>query len=301
MATHTHEAQMTQLEEDGFLHCPRGPGAVMRASISSTGRSSTRSSSNCATMTVCRDFTAHTFANGSRFARNVDTRWIPHSRSATVRWDRPIDTNQHRGRSRAAQVVRRSWTWSECILGSEITANPVQHARIKLPASRCSHRPQRRACRQDRMHQDLAAVRPIADATDEPTVWAAMDRCKRGERCLSTCGAAIFGPGIHCQPDELAGAVVQNIPTKYIYETEAVPIPVKRGDIHRPHHADQAFVAPRQRQLTDRGAFDLRYQRTGQQCGRPGSSPPFPFVTRCRIQRHLGYQVWRGSMVSRPG
>ena len=158
----------------------------------------------------------------------------------------------------------------ESVLGSEIAVNPVQHTRIKLP-SRESAAIERNGAlsAQTGWHQDLSAVLPEADTTQELTVWVAMTDADEERGCLVYLpGSHRSGLAFHCQPTNMKGRGGSNIPIEYIYEPQATPVPVKRGDIIIHTMLTKHSSLDNTTDLI-RWSFDLRYQRTGQPSGRP--------------------------------
>jgi hypothetical protein len=182
----------------------------------------------------------------------------------------------------------------ESILGAEISSNPVQHARIKLPAAQSAAIARNGAlAAKTGWHQDLAAVLPEADLTDEVTVWVAMTDATEENGCLVYLpGSHRTGLAFHCKPTNMGGRGGSNIPTEYIYEPGAVAVPVSRGDILI-HTMLTKHSSLDNTSSETRWSFDLRYHRTGQPTGRP----VFPsVVVRSRADPSAAIrdpQVWR--------
>jgi phytanoyl-CoA hydroxylase len=158
----------------------------------------------------------------------------------------------------------------QSVIGAEISSNPVQHARIKLPAAAADAVARNGAlAARTGWHQDLSAVLPEADLTDEVTVWVAMTDATEENGCLVYLpGSHRTGLAFHCKPTNMAGRGGSNIPLEYIYAPSAVTAPVSRGDILV--HTMLTKHSSLDNRTTDiRWSFDLRYHRTGQSTGRP--------------------------------
>jgi ectoine hydroxylase-related dioxygenase (phytanoyl-CoA dioxygenase family) len=184
----------------------------------------------------------------------------------------------------------------EAVLGPEVSVNPVQHTRIKLPSVE-SQAVELNGALSARTgwHQDLAAVLPDADTTDELTVWVAMTDADEERGCLVYLpGSHRSGLAFHCQPTNMAGRGGSNIPVEYIYEPEAVSVPVRRGDVLI-HTMLTKHSSLDNTSNMIRWSFDLRYQRTGQPSGRP----VFPCLA-LRSRENAGEvvsdpEVWRAA------
>ena len=178
----------------------------------------------------------------------------------------------------------------EQIIGPEIYVNPVQHVRIKPPASGL------RVTRKNSIvneaqgwHQDLSVLKEDADYTDLITVWVAITDASEEMGCLKVVPESHRRDLLpHC-PVDLLGPV---IPDEYVTADLALPLPVKAGSVILMHrrtiHGSLQNVSERLR-----WSLDLRYQPTGQPTGRdifPG------FIARSRsdpageLQDH---QVWQ--------
>ncbi|MCF7688375.1 MAG: phytanoyl-CoA dioxygenase family protein [Cephaloticoccus sp.] len=164
----------------------------------------------------------------------------------------------------------------ESLIGPEIYSNPVQHVRLKLPEKRGV---------QDEVgqlvqgatpwHQDNGVVLPEADETDMITVWFSLWDAPVESGCLKLVPRSHRdGLVTHC-PLGPAGA---GIPEKLIKQEEAIPVPMRRGDVlflhRRTCHGSLSNESNRVR-----WSFDLRYNPIGQDTGRKS----FPgFVARSR-------------------
>ena len=170
----------------------------------------------------------------------------------------------------------------ECFIGPEITCNPVQHVRLKPPQRLLPKAALNGLTRFTDWHQDLGVVNGSADATDMLSVWIAVTDATPENGCM------VFVPGshrgdvaLHCSSGETGGTgFARNftIPKAHRGPNEPVVLPINAGDtiffhrrmIHRslPNKSDDV-----------RWSLDLRYNPTGQPCGRDW----FPgFVARSR-------------------
>jgi phytanoyl-CoA hydroxylase len=168
-----------------------------------------------------------------------------------------------------------------CIVGDEIVANPIQHARVKPPEARIAAAPIVSPHASDALHQglgitannalrkrtpwhqDAAVVTPDADTTELVTVWVPVTDASEENGCLQVLpGSHHVGLRVHCpgETSDLTAAQAQIAGT-------AKRLPALRGDIivlHRhllhaslPNHSD-----------TVRMSLDFRYQPCGQPSGR---------------------------------
>ena len=150
----------------------------------------------------------------------------------------------------------------EDLIGPEITANPIQHVRIKPPE---------RAVRKDELrahviatdwHQDKGVTLAEADDTTMVTVWLAVTDATIENGCLQV---ASSGPeeGLlpHCCRKQVA------IVDQDTLRENAVPTPVKAGGAVIFHpltpHSSLANTSD-----DYRWSFDLRFNITGQPTGR---------------------------------
>ena len=72
----------------------------------------------------------------------------------------------------------------ECLVGSEIYSNPVQHVRIKPPEYRLPEGAADVLVRANPWHQDNGVVDPVADRTNMLTVWIALSDAPVERGCL---------------------------------------------------------------------------------------------------------------------
>lgn len=161
----------------------------------------------------------------------------------------------------------------EQLIGSELTSNPIQHVRIKPPATELSKDEVRAHITHTDWHQDRAVTLEDADTTDMVTVWVAVTDATVENGCLQVIpGSHRESMLQHCPSPQLS------IPQSQFDVQRAVPLPVKAGGavLFHPQTIHSSLT-----NTTDsiRWSFDLRYNVTGQPTGRP----MFPdFVVRSK-------------------
>lgn len=166
----------------------------------------------------------------------------------------------------------------ESILGPEISSSPVQQMRMKPPESRVGEGLKGHSnVGATTWHQDIVALLPEADDTDQLTVWLAITEATLENGCLvSLPGSHREGPKAHCANAALASE--PHVPGRLLEGREAVPLPVERGGVILFHKMNLHRALPN-RSAGLRWSMDLRYHPTGQASGRPA----FPgFVARSR-------------------
>ena len=152
----------------------------------------------------------------------------------------------------------------EDLIGPEITSNPIQHVRIKPPASDMKTGEHRAHITKTLWHQDRGVTQEIADDTKMITVWIAVNDATEDNGCLQVL------QGSHARDDLLPHCPLPQvgIPDEFIDEAHVKPLPVKAGGvvIFHPMCAHNSLE-----NHTDgiRWSFDLRYNVTGQPTGRP--------------------------------
>ncbi len=172
----------------------------------------------------------------------------------------------------------------ECLIGPEITSNPIQHVRIKPPADALQPDEIRAHITATDWHQDRAVALEEADQTQLVTVWLAITDATVENGCLQVLPKLPEQEILpHC-PRTQTG-----IADGFVDEARAVPLPVKAGGavIFHPLTPHASLV-----NKTDgfRWSFDLRYHVTGQNSGRTH----FPeFVARSRSDPTSELQDWR--------
>ncbi|MDJ0640696.1 MAG: phytanoyl-CoA dioxygenase family protein [Paracoccaceae bacterium] len=170
----------------------------------------------------------------------------------------------------------------ECLIGSEITSNPIQHVRIKPPERDLRADEIRAHVGGTAWHQDRAVALEEADQTDMVTVWLAITDATVENGCLQTIQKAdSLLP--HCPQ------VQTSIAPGFVDPDRAVPLPVRAGGAVLFHPMTPHASLPN---VSDgiRWSFDLRYNRTGQPTGRAH----FPeFVARSRAAPETELKDWR--------
>ena len=172
----------------------------------------------------------------------------------------------------------------ESLIGPEITSNPIQHVRIKPPATDLHDDEVRAHITATDWHQDRAVAHEEADATRMVTCWLAITDATVENGCLTV------------QPKETEQAMLPHCPKVqtgiadgFIDESRAVPLPVRAGGVVLFHPlTPHASLVNR----TDgfRWSFDLRYHVTGEPSGRSW----FPeFVARSRAHPATELRDWR--------
>ena len=166
----------------------------------------------------------------------------------------------------------------ECLIGPEISSSPVQQMRMKPPETRVGGGLKGHSnVGQTTWHQDIVALLPEADDTEQLTVWLAITEATVENGCLvSVPGSHREGPKPHCANAALASE--PHVPEHLMARRAAVPLPVKRGGVILFHKMNVHRALPN-RSAGLRWSMDLRYHPTGQSSGRPA----FPgFVARSR-------------------
>jgi len=161
----------------------------------------------------------------------------------------------------------------ESLIGPEITSNPIQHIRIKPPATDLRSGERRAHITSTDWHQDQGVTHESADQTKMVTVWIAVTNATRLNGCLQVQPKRHRDDLLpHCEKAQIG------IPNQFIGGHRSVPLPVKSGGVVIFHpKAPHASLVNR----TDgfRWSFDIRYNVTGQPTGRDH----FPsFVARSR-------------------
>ena len=172
----------------------------------------------------------------------------------------------------------------ECLIGPEITSNPIQHVRIKPPSIDLRSDEARAHITATDWHQDRAVALADADETQMVTVWLAVTNATVENGCLQVLpkvkGQAMLP---HC-PKTQTG-----IADGFLNEDQAVPLQVNAGGavVFHPLTPHSSLA---NRSDCFRWSFDLRYHVTGQNSGRRH----FPeFVARSRRQPDTALTDWR--------
>lgn len=169
----------------------------------------------------------------------------------------------------------------EDLIGPELTSNPIQHVRLKPPASDLHGDEIRAHITATDWHQDRAVAHEDGDNTQMVTVWLAIGDANEENGCLQVIpGKPQMYP--HC-PKTQTG-----IADGFIDETKAMPLPVKAGGavIFHPLTPHASLI---NRSGNFRWSFDIRYNVTGQPTGRAH----FPeFVARSRARPETELRDW---------
>lgn len=183
---------------------------------------------------------------------------------------------------------------AESFIGPEIYSNPVQHVRIKPPEDLTPVNPDtgRIQLGITPWHQDNGVVLPDADETDMLTVWFPLTDASEEQGCLCVIpGSHREGLMHHC-PAEWG----LEIPEKIHARSQALPVPMKRGDVLFLHkHTCHSSLPNKSREI--RWSFDLRYNPIGQSTGR-GAFPGFVARSKAHPEQVLTdpaawYTMWR--------
>lgn len=172
----------------------------------------------------------------------------------------------------------------QSLIGPEITSNPIQHVRIKPPATDLHADEVRAHITATDWHQDRAVAHEEADATQMVTCWLAITDATVENGCLTVqpqqAGQAMLP---HCAKTQTG------IADGFVDEAVTLPLPVRAGGVVLFHPlTPHASLVNR----TDgfRWSFDLRYHVTGQPSGRSH----FPeFVARSRRAPDTVLTDWR--------
>lgn len=175
----------------------------------------------------------------------------------------------------------------EQLIGPEITSNPIQHVRIKPPATNLRVDEIRAHITATDWHQDQGVTHDSADATKMVTVWVAVTEATRQNGCLQV-QPNRHRDGLlpHCDKKQVG------IPNEFIGGHHSIPLPVGSGGvvIFHPRTPHASLI-----NRTDRfrWSFDIRFNVTGQPTGRDH----FPsFVARSRanpVSELRDADVWR--------
>jgi phytanoyl-CoA hydroxylase len=160
----------------------------------------------------------------------------------------------------------------ESLLGPEITSNPIQHIRIKPPASALPSEEGRAHVSATLWHQDRGVGHAEADQSDIITVWLAITDATVENGCLQVIPNLPETLLPHCPRHQMT------IANGFIDNSTAVPLPVSAGSIILMHPLTPHSSLPNH-SGSYRWSLDLRYNVTGQPTGRD----QFPeFVARSR-------------------
>jgi len=158
---------------------------------------------------------------------------------------------------------RRLLDLVESLIGPEITSNPIQHVRIKPPATALASDEIRAHVTSTSWHQDRAVTLAEADNTRMVTAWVAITDATVENGCLQVIPGSHRGDMLeHCPVSQLA------IPDKLFDLSSALPVPVKSGGVvlFHPLTVHGSLINTTN---SIRWSFDLRYNVTGDPTGRP--------------------------------
>jgi phytanoyl-CoA hydroxylase len=178
----------------------------------------------------------------------------------------------------------------EGILGPEISVNPVQHVRLKLPAHALGENPDPMMGKSP-WHQDGGSVLEEADETDILTVWIPLSEANEENGCMRVIPTDRSAELVNHCPSPVKGA---HIPDEQVDQAAGRTLPMSAGSILLLHGRTIHDSLPNRTADRLRISLDLRYQPTGQPTGRE----QFPsFVVRS--QAHPGRVTtepteWRG-------
>lgn len=169
----------------------------------------------------------------------------------------------------------------EEILGPELTSNPTQHVRMKLPERYDAGRKNGLTAGVP-FHQDQGVLLPEADDSEILTCWVAVTDADESTACLWIYQGTEHGGLVsHCTADSPAmrGPSQIGIPQRLLPEATPKSLPMRAGSAL---FFNRTLIhGSFENRTTDRVriSLDLRYQPTGQPTGRPA----FPsFVARSR-------------------
>jgi len=174
----------------------------------------------------------------------------------------------------------------ECLIGPEITSNPIQHIRIKPPERLLPEGEVRAHINITDWHQDRGVGHAEADNTDMITAWLAVTDATIENGCLQV----IPGMGDkmlpHCPKIQTA------IADEFIDESKAVPLPVKAGGVVL-FHPLTPHSSLSNNSNGYRWSFDLRYNITGQPTGRAHFPDFIVRSTRDKSNEVTDWQEWK--------
>ncbi|NQU40243.1 MAG: phytanoyl-CoA dioxygenase family protein [Lentisphaerae bacterium] len=185
---------------------------------------------------------------------------------------------------------------AEAFLGPELTCNPIQHLRAKMPISVDGSN----AFMNVPWHQDAAVTLEEADPTSVYTFWMPMIDANRETGCMEV----IPGCGPIGLMNHIPGAYGTEVDPAVLPDTEPVTAACPRGGVVvmnklTPHHGIP--------NVSDRARWtiDLRYQVTGQPTGR-SFHPDFPVRSRANpasVKRDYAWwcQAWETALVTSKG
>jgi len=178
---------------------------------------------------------------------------------------------------------------AESMLGPELTSNPIQHIRIKMPSDMLDADDTRAHVANTMWHQDRGVTHDEADDTDMVTVWIAVTDATEDNGCLIAQPRSTTGDHLrdHCPMNNQPA-----IPPSQLVEDATVALPVKAGGIVLLHPMTPHAALPNVSD-TIRWSFDIRYNVTGQPTGR-SHFPDFIARSPAQPERELrDGDAWR--------
>lgn len=173
---------------------------------------------------------------------------------------------------------------AESLLGPELTSNPIQHVRLKPPATDLQSDEIRAHITATDWHQDRAVALEEADETRMVTVWIAVTDATIENGCLQVQAQTPDQDILpHCARTQTG------IADGFVDEAKAIPLPIKAGGVVLFHPLTPHASLTNQ---TDafRWSFDIRYNVTGEPTGRSH----FPdFIARSRANPDSELRDWR--------
>lgn len=151
----------------------------------------------------------------------------------------------------------------------ELYSNPVQHTRIKPPASAL---PEGTAVdsnvARSGWHQDEAVLTDDVGEIDMLTVWVAMTDANRENGCMMCVeGSHIKEMTMHCPGSHAQSSAEIFIPDDLIDQDRVVDLEVGKGGVVLLHQRTEHGSYDNQSDQI-RWSFDLRYNKIGQKTGR---------------------------------
>ena len=176
----------------------------------------------------------------------------------------------------------------EQLIGSELTSNPIQHVRLKPPASKLDRAEVRAHIIATDWHQDRAVALEDADQADMVIAWLAIMDATLENGCLQVqpqSSGQIILP--HC------ARLQTGIADGFVGEAKALPLPVKVGGAIL-FHPLTPHVSLTNITNSFHWSFDVRFNATGQPTGRSH----FPdFVARSRAYPETELRDWQACKV----
>ncbi len=284
-----NESQVRQFEEQGYLVVPDLLDAGLLDDIKAEYKDKLSS--------LCRDWSGEgklpDVADRSfndQLQAVVDA-GLDYFQPLDISWpiaEFPDNTPIHLGESVFRMTRnRRTLDALECLIGTEITSNPIQHVRIKPPLTDVASGENRAHIVGTDWHQDRAVAREEADTTRMVTVWIAITDATLDNGCLQVIpGSHKNSMHTHCPSTQLG------IPHDRINLNDATPLPVAAGGAVL-FHPLTIHGSRENHSRSIRWSFDLRYNVTGEPTGRP-QFPEFVVRSQTAPDTELhDYNAWR--------